>query len=154
MQLKGKEFLKTGDKYYLCDIINIDLKKNVENEEVYQTGYKLSFNGYGKLNGEEINDGFIVEDIGKYLLEIEGENVEKELVSFTISQLSINSIPMEKVDLEVLKPAFIYGTKEDSSSVETRCEFEVKENYDNIVPLVISIISFGILSLILMRKKI
>lgn len=143
-----------GVKYYLCDITNIPLKTNVESDEVYQIGYKLSFNGYGKLNGIEIDDGFIVNDIGKYLLEIDGENVEKMVISFEISNLSTTHIPREKVEFEVLKPSFIYGTKEDNSYVETRCDFKVKENYDNIVPLVISIISFGILSLILMRKKI
>ena len=74
---------------------------------IYEPGYKVEFNGTGFLNGEEINNGFIVNDIGKYLLAIYGINNEKEVINFEIDDLTINPISnnynFKIKDIEIIK---------------------------------------------------
>jgi len=143
-----------GRKYYLLETTKIELQINIKPEEVYQRGYKLIFNGVGILNGEEINSGFIINDIGKYLLEIKGENAEKKLFSFVVSDLTMSSEPRDSVFLNIEKLEISSSNIKDENSSYTTCEFNVKANYSEVIPIIISIFSLGVLSLILLRKKI
>lgn len=143
-----------NNTYLLNDETFVFLDVNIENEDIYQTGLKLKFNGVGYLNGKEISSNYIINDIGKYLLEIVGENIENTLISFEISELTVTSNQSKQSVANII---FEDAKKEillDESYVNTKCEFIIDKNYDNTIPLVISIVTFGILGLILLRKKI
>ena len=143
-----------NNSYLLSDEVFVFLSTNIKSDAIYQQGLKLQFNGIGFLNGNEIKTNFIINDVGKYLLEIRGENIENVLISFEILDLTISSSIKEEVNLKLSGITFKEEILEDISYVNTICDFKSNKKYSNVVPLTISIISFGILSLILLRKKI
>ena len=143
-----------NNKYYLSDSTYIPLNCNVLSDEIYQTNFKLQFNGVGFLNGKAIESNYVINDIGKYLLEIEGENTEKILISFEIDNLTLDNSFSEEVNLKIENVGVTNKTLEEKHTINTQCSFIVDKNYHNIIPLIISILSFSILGMILLRKKI
>lgn len=150
--------LKTKDgnnnAYYVDEIINVNAKVNVANNEVYQIGYKLCFNGEAILNGKKIKSDYIINDIGNYQLIIYGENVDEMTYYFDISDLTISSSIKQPVDFEIVEITNTNQVYKNKPTNTSTIEYNVKQNYSEVIPLVISILSFGILSFIMLRKKI
>lgn len=150
--------LKTKDEnnnaYYVDEIINVNAKVNVTNNEVYQIGYKLCFNGEAILNGKKINSDYIINDIGNYQLIIYGENVDEMTYYFDISDLTISSSIKQPVDFEIIEITNTNQVYKNKPTNTSTIEYNVKQNYSEVIPLVISILSFGILSFVMLRKKI
>ncbi len=143
-----------NNKYSFQDILKIDLVTNITSETIYQTGLILEFNGIGTLNGERINSNYKINDIGKYLLIIEGGNGEKETISFYITDLCYSYIPREKIDLSITNYNVYHNNLTEEFYMYTTSSFLLKSNNSKTIPLALSIISFGVLSFILLRKKI
>ena len=130
----------------------VRLQVNVLENDIYEPGYKVEFNGTGFLNGEEINTGFIVNDIGKYLLAIYGINNEKEVINFEIDDLTINPISnnynFKIKDIEIIK------TVKVNDLVKTMNINIENQSNASALPVFLSILILGVLSLFFMRKKI
>ena len=61
-------------KIIVDKIVNVPLKTNVKEGEIYDLGSFLWFNGEGYLNNQEVGNGIEILDEGMYILEIRGEN--------------------------------------------------------------------------------
>ena len=71
--------------------IEVKLETNIIPFSTYSQGVTLNFNAKGYLNGTEISSGTKVEEEGQYLLELLGNNNEKESIYFTVGKLSIDT---------------------------------------------------------------
>lgn len=67
----------------------VPLKISIQNKGVYDRKVKLEFNGIGYLNDERIYSGHIVNEEGRYVLEIRGNN-EKKYFTFEVKKLVID----------------------------------------------------------------
>src|SRR5690606_28350097 len=76
------------EKYYYANI-------NLENKHEYDKGVVLNFSGRGYLNDEEISNYYKNDEVGKYVLEVVGNNDDKKIINFIISDLSIDPIVQE-----------------------------------------------------------
>lgn len=140
------------NEYFLEDTIEVKLDCNIEENNIYQTGYKIRFNGEGTLNGEEINNEYIINDIGKYQLVIKG-NTDTKLITFSIDDLTINSINRETIKFNInsinIKPN-IYNPEQ---YIDNKYEFIQLDTSKEMVPLSLAILSIGIIIFLFMRKK-
>lgn len=143
----------TKNKFYLSELIEVYFDSNIINDETYQTGYIIKFNGEGMLNGEYITSDTSLNDIGSYRLVITGHNNEK-ILNFTISDLTINHTERETNNLELLDQENYITKYKDESYVNTNIDIKPKNRSAELIPFSLSILTIGILSLILLRKKI
>lgn len=74
---------------------NVPLSVNVLEGESYDPGLVLVFNGKAKLNNEFIESDLIVNDIGKYQLEIYAENGDLVLINFEIIDKCVSEINLD-----------------------------------------------------------
>src|SRR5690606_6305350 len=75
---------------YLINSYYIPSKINVKNSQIYDLGIRLEFNGQGYLNGEEIINEFIIEEVGEYSLVVHGSGGVREIINFKVDNLSLN----------------------------------------------------------------
>lgn len=143
-----------GNKYCFNEKVNINFHTNLKNNETYQTGFEIAFNGLGLLNGEVIKSKYCVNDIGNYLLVIEGAGGQKKTINFEVKDLTISSILREEDNFKINNLNFYNKLYDDPSFIKENINFEYKENDKNIIPIALSILTFGILSFVLVRKKI
>ena len=141
------------NEYYLQDEIEIIFQCNVKENEVYQIGYKLDFNGLGSLNGNIINSGYIINDIGKYQLVIGGVN-ETKIITFSISDLTVNHIERPSINYAIINTEEYVMPSKNENYDETQYDFIAKENLKNTVPISLLILSLGIIIFLLLRNKI
>ncbi|HHU23827.1 MAG TPA: hypothetical protein GXZ57_01915 [Acholeplasmataceae bacterium] len=97
---------------------------SVENNQVYDVGVKIEFNGLGKLNGEETVSGIRLNQTGDYILELTGKDGQVISKKFTVAQISLQagiSEPQEKPDTKV--------TVAETDTEEAR--FDFIKNVDN-----------------------
>lgn len=80
--------------YFVRDEINI------KNNEIYDKGIVLIFNGKGYLNDQEISSGYVINDVGFYNLKIYGENISKN-INFKVSNLTVDE--KEYVDYSLIE---------------------------------------------------
>ena len=99
----------------------IDLEVNVSEGMVYPSGYRIIFNGYGKLNDESVVSNHPIYNEGEYELYILGNNYEST-INFIISDgtNSYNDIMYNNIDY--------YYTYEDEVVIELY--EEEKEDYE------------------------
>jgi len=75
-----------GEKFAISGKYLVPLIINIEKNSKYNKGLVLKFNGIGKLNGELIESGKTVDEVGNYVLEIYGEEVVS-YYHFTVDDL-------------------------------------------------------------------
>lgn len=138
----GNLLLKVNGSYYIEPIISI------KNNSVYDLGTVLYFNGEGKLNGKVINSGYVMNEIGNYILEINGQNA-KEFVYFEIEDMGINEVksPYHNLYYEPITNPTSGNSLSDNGLLEdqplSNTPYVVKEN--NYLYLYIG---FGVLGLV------
>lgn len=143
-----------NQKIFLKNEIYVSHNANVNHKEKYQKGFIVTFNGVGLLNGNEINSNYKIDDIGKYLLVIKGENEEEVAIDFEIKDF-VNHNDVKKQSDLIIKQASIYsGTVNNEDLLSYDNNLIKIDNFDKVIPICLSILSLGILSFILMRKKI
>jgi len=118
-------------------VINMDVfyfpRINVESKEIYDIDLKLKFNGVGYLNNEEIDNNHCITEAGLYVLEINGENGEKEVVTFSVKEISENiTIPeVEKEEVEI----YFNDTQDEEREELNLVDLELDiVNYENEIP--------------------
>lgn len=142
------------NKYYFDEIINVKFKTNVNNNETYQTGFLATFNSTATLNGEEVKGKCKLNSIGNYQLIITGENVEPIVYNIKIMDLTISALPRLENDFSISDILVTKQVINNKTNISNDVEYSIKENYEHIIPLVLAILSFGLLSFIMLRKKI
>lgn len=82
--------------------VTVPLKLSVKDKGVYDRKVTLEFNGTGYLNGEAIPNGYMVDKVGNYILEIKGKNITT-YITFEVANLCIkeNNINNELVNINV-----------------------------------------------------
>lgn len=81
----------------------VPLEINIINNSTYNKGIKLEFNGSGNLNGKAIDSGYIVNEVGNYVLEING-NDATTYYHFLVKDMieSNSSVSIKKLDYSLL----------------------------------------------------
>ena len=129
----------------------IPLSLNIRDNEKYDPGIALCFNGSAKLNDKDINSNYIVYDIGKYQLEIYSGDNEKIIINFEI----IDACVKEKDYANVYHNIIDYMGYEMTEDKNLNCEINYSEEQyqekaiDEITILFISI--FIIASIIVVK---
>ena len=120
------------------------LNTNINNKEVYDVGIVLRFNGQGYLNDEVISSSHKVEETGKYVLEIRGNNDERKIINFNVVNLSKEPTKLEEVinnEVSVL-PEADYKPKK----IEVNINKNLEEQIDKLAIIIIfSLSSVGII---------
>lgn len=142
------------NKYYFDEIINVKFKTNINNNDTYQTGFLATFNSNATLNGQEVQGKCQLSTIGNYQLIILGENVDPIVYNLNIMDLTISALPRLKNDFVVSDVLITKQVINDKTNISNDVAYDIKKNYEQVIPLVLSILSFGILSFVMLRKKI
>lgn len=147
-------FLKCYTSNYLIlykSKYTIPLSLNIRDNEKYDPGIALCFNGSAKLNDKDINSNYIVYDIGKYQLEIYSGDNEKIIINFEI----IDACVKEKDYANGYHNIIDYMGYEMTEDKNLNCEINYSEEQyqekaiDEITILIISI--FIIASIIVVK---
>lgn len=141
------------NEYFLEEEVDVHLQINIDNDETYQKGYKLTFNGEGILNGNIIESDYIINDIGKYQLVIRGNEKEK-ILNFSVADMTINEIERTTIDVEINSITKYTKLYEDKSFENITYNFINSSHNDFIIPLSIIIFTIGIVLFVCVRKKI
>ena len=118
-----------SDNYLLLckNKYSIPLVCNVRDGECYDPGLVLNFNGQATLNNVNIFSGYKLDEIGKYQLDISGENSSVVRISFEISDVISKDMTIDKqIDL-----IFEYGGYEKSSEKNFEYEINKKNDYQS-----------------------
>ena len=98
---------KRNIKYKYNDIIintyvdyYVEPKCSIVDKKEYDLGVKLEFNGVGYLNGEKIENGFIVNEYGSYLLEVVGKE-ESKYYTFIVKDLTIKDKYLNNQEIKI-----------------------------------------------------
>jgi len=89
-QVKNKDF-----EIVLPISIYVYPKINVYNDEIYDEGVILKFNGIGYLNDKKIEPNYQILASGKYILEVYGVNNERKVINFTVKKIALDSETLE-----------------------------------------------------------
>lgn len=68
--------------------IFIEPNVSVIDHETFDNNLKLTFNGKGYLNGNIVQNGYIISEPGEYILEVIGKNDERRFYEFNIANIS------------------------------------------------------------------
>lgn len=74
--------------------INVKLDTSIMNENTYTTGLLLTFNGLCNINGERIDSGYIINDVGRYKIDFEDVNHNITTYYINIENMELESINM------------------------------------------------------------
>ena len=121
--------------------------------KIYDIGTKVYANGNMALNGNSINNNYILENVGKYQLAITSVNGENTYISFEVSDLSEREMVNDNKK-EIKKCAYL--NFEETKNYLAKAEYDVKlyENKENIkYALIFILIILTILSFYLMYKN-
>ena len=139
--------------YILQDEVTLKFDCNINNNEVYQIGQKLLFNGEGLLNGDEIKSEYIINDVGKYQLVISGLN-ETKIILFEVKDLTLKPITYNKMNNLIESVEIKNHSNMKSNDVTINYDYVNKDNTKQVIPLAITILCFGIIGFFFVRKKI
>ena len=154
-----KSIKEKGDmKIIYYSKVEVPLTINVSDEGVYDIGSRITFNAKAYLNNEEIESGYIVENIGKYQLDIYSENNEKRTISFYIEDRCEKEHSDENYKKASANQNAQYLKYEEAKQYFSPNNYDVKlyENKDNVYLILsfILIISFICsIALIIHTKK-
>lgn len=138
--------------------ISAPLKTNVKNFSVYDVGLKLEFNAIGYLNGKQIENNYIINESGNYLLELYGISGEKESIYFIVDNLTVSDIEEEVQTKSSLTFENVFDKKTNSTNTvnnEVKSDTLVLKNDWSflIVSLVVGVISGTVISKLINRRK-
>lgn len=93
--------------YYFDENLNLMMVKPVKVESIcqitenniYDLGVTINHNGIAYLNNMRIESGYVINEEGTYLLEIEGKNNAKETINFEVRNLSLKGQIKEESEL-------------------------------------------------------
>lgn len=122
--------LIVSDKYYIQEKINII------NDEIYDVGIKLTFNGDGYLNDDKIDNNFVVDKEGTYSLMVVGSNARK-IINFTVKNLCVYSEEKEVPELEISDYKLEKRASVNDPIISTENNFVIIEDSSAIVFAVI-----------------
>ena len=156
----NKKSIKEKDnlKIIYYSKVEVPLTINVSDERVYDIGSRITFNAKAYLNNVEIESGYIVENIGKYQLDIYSENNEKRTISFYIEDMCEKEHSDEDYKKASANLNAQYVKYEEAKQYFSPNNYDVKlyENKDNVYLILsfILIISFICsIALIIHTKK-
>ncbi len=138
--------------------VEVPLKINVNNDENYDIGSILKFNAKAYLNNEAIESGFILNNIGKYQLDILSENDDKQTFYFNV----VDKSEKEYVNMDFKNIAankdYAYIQYEESKLSFSSNDYDVslyenKENFYYIIFFVLFISFIISIYLIIKHKK-
>lgn len=117
---------------------------NIYNDEVYDEGLVIKFNGKGYLNDKEISSNYEILDSGKYVLEVIGTNNEKKVINFTVKKLSKKAQELADIEENVfLKTS---NQKDLNSNININYQDFAETELDNkALIIVFSITSLGLI---------
>lgn len=119
-------------------------KINVTNNEIYDEGLTLKFNGKGYLNDIEISNNYKINEPGKYTLEVIGLNNEKKIINFTVKKIALDySILDDQIFNEYTKHQNNHFPK-DSININYY-DRSVEEIDGTAVTIVLSMFTIGVL---------
>ena len=135
----------------------VELKTNITPFSTYDKGISLEFNAKGYLNGEEIENGYKVNNEGQYLLELLSTDGKKESIYFTVGSLTIDYNNIEVIGSEKQTEATYKRISEETIEKEHKVQISdaitvTKNNY-NYYYLIISLVLGSGLGLLLIRGK-
>lgn len=76
----------------------VPINVSILNKETFDKNITLTFNGVGFLNGKEIGNGYIIDNIGTYQLEVFGKENERKIYEFTVDDLSTKEVKFKEVN--------------------------------------------------------
>lgn len=129
--------------------VYVPLKINIVNNSTYQPGIKLEFNGSGDLNGKAIESGYVVDEIGNYVLEIKGCDTTT-YYHFLVKDMidSEDKVTIKKLDYTLL------DEENEINSSYTSIPKTEKGSKTIIIIAVIAFASLGLgLSFLSLKKK-
>ena len=99
----GEIKYKFNDFYVCADgKVYVPLRINITNNSSYNKGLELTFNGQGILNGMTIESGYVINEIGNYVLEINGHNDTKYFHFYVKDMINEeNEVKYKRLDFEV-----------------------------------------------------
>lgn len=138
----------------LKESYNIYLKVNVKEQETYDVGLVLSFNGTGYLNEIEIPSGYKVLSPGNYSLHLIGANHEEHTVNFFVKKISIEEQAKDEMYIEATEKERKAEHTSQVASVENQVlPYEEPPKTTGIILCLSIIIVCGILSFVYVRKE-
>lgn len=81
--------------------IKVTNNLSITNNQTYDVNVKLTFNGIGILDGNVIESGYIVEDIGEHTLKLIGKDNIEYIYQFNIQKISPNKEKKERYNEEL-----------------------------------------------------
>lgn len=126
--------------YHLDSKVNEQI--NVRQDEVYDVGYCLNFNGMGTLNGQDITNNYFINEEGSYILEVVGNNNYYKQIHFKIKSYSSKPI-FYSPELKIEKIIGSSTTLEDKVNISlTKDNSQVITNHqENIWLLIFPVIT-------------
>ena len=136
------------------EVYDVFLNVNVKENEIYDIGLKLSFNGIGYLNQEEITSGYIINNPGSYSLHLIGNNNEEYTINFSVKKITIPDNEREENNLELQEQEKKVEHKKQETSIQnTVLPYEEKTNVTGIIILLALIIISSISAFFYYRKE-
>lgn len=142
----GKHYISnklSSEKYLIVYKSNYDvpLLVNVSEGETYDPGLVLNFNGKAKLNNKLIENNFILNNIGKYQLEIYAENGDLAMINFEIIDKCIDEINLDN-ESNIILEYMGYEISQNKTLIYEVIIDEEGTYYNNSNDLLISLIVF------------
>ena len=130
----------------------VPLVINIRHHDVYYKGFALIFNGIGLLGNQEIQSGYICNDIGNYSLEITGANGQKTIYTFAIDNLVSEPHLKKEFNFKITNKEM--EKQKGMSDVINNINIEEKTSFSFNIPLFLITIIVGFSTLFLVRRKI
>ncbi len=115
---------------------------NIVNNETYDKDFRLYFNGTAYLNGELIDNGFKVTEVGKYTLDLIGKDGIQKKYSFFIEDNSLKNKDITDNKTVSIKENNINTQETDINIGVNQIPYEQKEDFINkdylmLIPVII-----------------
>lgn len=115
---------------------------NILNNETYDKDFRLYFNGTAYLNGELIDNGFKVTEVGKYTLDLIGKDGIQKKYSFFIEDNSLKNKDITDNKTVSIKENNINTQETDINIGVNQIPYEQKEDFINkdylmLIPVII-----------------
>ena len=115
---------------------------NIVNNETYDKDFRLYFNGTAYLNGELIDNGFKVSEVGKYTLDLIGKDGIQKKYSFFIEDNSLKNKDITDNKTVSIKENNINTQETDINIGVNQIPYEQKEDFINkdylmLIPVII-----------------
>lgn len=135
----------SGDYRFILPLtIIIPARINIANKEIYDYGLTLDFNGAGYLNGEEIHSGYICNQEGTYLLELQGVN-QTLYYTFTITKKSFGLQEITTKQNIEFQQKYEFENPEETSKTTINFKEPSQETMTSYLYILLSLAIIGII---------